>query len=254
VSSSTFEYTPKENDRFSLVVSVSKNSTLSPYAYFLLKFDAKNERISVCRLFSQTVLSQNTSPHIILDDCYQKGGIFSALKALNSYFDSDFSAYISFTNDSLTSFFELFEPTILDVPQNLYETDKKSDIYIKIDKGRQALSPMLLTDYISCTVWQRGAEQILYQSADAISEFIKQHKDGLSLNSDTRAEEFILSHTDTNISVADIEKRREMMSYLLSKSRDCVFTLSLSGEFKNEKTEFHLNTDSKGKIFSHYAK
>ena len=253
-SSSAFEYIPKKDDRFSLLVTLRKEEKSSPYAYFLLDFNAANERISVCRLFPQTVLSRDGEKRILLNECFDKSKAAGALGALNSYFDCEITRYINFTNDTLISFFDLFEPTVLDVPQNLSQYDKKNDIYIKIDKGRQALSSVLLVDYIACTLWQKGNEQILYEGANAIGSFIRQHHQKLSLALDSEAENYILANTDTNISVTDIEKKRECVKYLLFESKDNIFPLALDGNFKNEKTEFHLNSDSYNKIFSHFAK
>ena len=208
------------------------------------------KRVSVTRFFSQTVLSEYDSPHIILKECFDSGGGSACVKALNDRFSLNIEKYISFTNSSLLGFFDLFEPVVLNVPQNLLQVDRQKDIYIKIDKGRQTLSGVLLLDYIACTVWEEGNSQILYQSANAVTEFIRQNHEALSLNTD--AEKYILSNTKTNLSVTDIENRRELISYLLSEDTGGIVTLAVDGEFKNEKTEFHLDEQSIADISARY--
>lgn len=248
-ASSSYSYSPDKNDNFNIIMSLSKDKFSSPYAYFLLGFNANREQISVCRIFKQTVLSKENEERIILDECYKKGGMPCVSDAINSYFDSNFTRYISFTNDSITDFFDLFEPTIITVTENLNEIDRKNDIYIKIDKGRGALSSVLLLDFLRCTSFKGGDSDTLYKTADAIKEFITQHRESLLSNGN-----FLLSNCDTDISALDIEKKRDTINFLLNQNKDNAFTLWLDGYFANDKTEYHLSADSYNKIFSNYSK
>ena len=235
-------------------MSVSKDKGTSPYAYFLLGFNCGREQISVCRLFSQTVLSKQNEERIILDECYKKGGMSYVTNAVNDYFDADFTRYVSFTNDSITAFFDLFEPTVITVTEDLNEIDRKNDIYIKIDKGRSALSSILLLDFLRCTSFKGGDSDTLYKTADALKEFIIQHRENLFTEENSPAQSLLLSSTNTNISVLDIEKKRECINHLLNQNKDNAFTLWLDGYFLNERTEYHLSADSYNKIFSNYSK
>jgi len=252
-NSGILPFSPTENDKFTLLCTLAQDESTSPYAYFLLGFDGVQKQISVTRLFPQTVLSENRTPRIILKETFDKDGAGGAATALNQRFSINISKYICFTNDSLLGFFDLFNSVVLNVPQNLSQVDKQKDIYIKIDKGRQSLSGVLLIDYIACTVWQEGNSQVLYQSANAVTEFIRQNHEALSLALDTKAEDYILSSTKTNLSVTDIENRRELISYLLFESGDGVVTLAVDGEFKNGNTEFHLDEQSVSNILSNYG-
>lgn len=245
---SSYSYTPNKVDNFNVIISLSKDKSTSPYAYFLLGFNTGREQISICRLFPQTVLSEQNKKRIILDECYNSGGMPYVTDAINSYFDTDFTRYISFTNESITAFFDLFEPTVITVTEDLNEIDRKNDIYIKIDKGRGALSSVLLLDFLRCTSFKGGDSDTLYKTADAIKEFITQHRESLLSNGN-----FLLSNCDTDISALDIEKKRDTINFLLNQ-KDNAFTLWLDGYFANEKTEYHLSADSYNKIFSNYSK
>lgn len=253
-SSGVLPFSPTDEDRFSLLCTLSKEKKSSPYAYFMLGFNGKEKQVSVCRLFKETVLSGTGKPKILLNESFDRGGAKGAAQALNDYFSTGISRYINFTNDSLLSFFDLFDPVVMDVPQSLSQIDRKNDIYIKIDKGRQSMSGILLLDFIACTVWEKGNAQTLYQSADAITEFLRQNHEALSLTLSSEAENYLLSSCDTNISVTDIENRRALISYLLFESGEGIVTLSLDGEFKNEETEFHLDQKSFDLIKGHYTK
>ena len=253
-SSGSLEFSPKDTDRFTILCTLSQNDKSSPYAYFLIGFNGPMGQISVTRLFSETVLSQDGAQNkVILGEAFDKNGAKGAVTALNSAFALNISKFISFTNATLVEFAELFDPITINVPQNLSQVDRKRDIFIKIDKGRQALGGALLVDYIACTAWDLGSGQTLKESAEALTAFIGQNHEALSLALDTRAEEFILSKTSTNISVTDIENRRELVKFLLFEGGDGVITLAVQGEYRNSDTEFHLSEQSRKSLRSRYG-
>ncbi len=253
-NSGNLEFSPKDSDRFTLLCTLSQNEGSSPYAYFLLGFNGPLSQISVTRLFSETVLSEDGAQNkIILGESFDKSGAKGAAEALNRHLGLSVSRFISFTNSTLMEFAELFDPITINVPQDLSQVDRKKDIYIKIDKGRQQLGGALLVDYIACTAWNFGSSQTLSESAEALTAFLRQNHEALSLALDTRAEDFILSKTKTNISVTDIESRRELVKYLLFESGDGVITLAAQGEYKNDNTEFHLTEQSRKSLRSRYG-
>ncbi len=248
------EFSPKDTDRFNLLCTLSQNDKSSPYAYFLIGFNGPLGQISVTRLFSETVLSEDSADKkVILGESFDRGGAKAAVSELNRTLGLDVSRFISFTNTSLMEFAELFDPITINVPQDLSQVDRKKDIFIKIDKGRQSFSGALLVDYIACTAWEFGSSQTLKESAEALTAFLRQNHEALSLALDSRAEDFILSKTDTDISVADIEKRRELVKFLLFESGDGVITLAAGGEYKNENTEFHLSAQTRASLRSRYG-
>lgn len=253
-SPAALEFSPDDDDRFTLLCTLSQNEDSSPYAYFLLGFNGPLGQISVTRLFAETVLTEDSAENkIILGESFDRGGALGAVEALKRYLALDVNRYISFTNSTLLEFTELFDPITLNVPQDLSQVDRKKDIFIKIDKGRQTLGGALLVDYIACTAWEFGSSQTLKESAEAITAFLRQNHEALSLALDTRAEDFILSKTKTNISVTDIERRRELVKYLLFESGDGVITLAADGEYKNSNTEFHLSPQSRKSLRSRYG-
>ncbi|MBQ8337701.1 MAG: hypothetical protein IJY33_00990 [Oscillospiraceae bacterium] len=250
----TLEFSPEDSDRFTLLCTLSQNDNSSPYAYFLLGFNGPMGQISVTRLFRETVLTEDGAGNkVILGESFDKNGASGAAESLNAHLALDINRYIGFTNSTLLEFTELFDPITLNVPQDLSQVDRKKDIFIKIDKGRQALSGALLIDYIACTAWQHGSSQTLKESAEAVTEFLRQNHEALSLALDERAEKYILSKTKTNISVTDIENRRELVRYLLFESGDGVITLAVDGEYRNGNTEFHLTEQSRKSLRSRYG-
>ncbi|MBQ7800204.1 MAG: hypothetical protein IJ370_06900 [Oscillospiraceae bacterium] len=250
----SLEFTPQDSDRFTLLCTLSQNGSSSPYAYFLLGFNGPLGQISVTRLFSETVLTEDGAGNkVILGESFDKNGAKGAAGELNRCLGLEVSRYISFTNSSLIEFAELFDPVTLNVPQDLSQVDRKKDIFIKIDKGRQQFGGALFADYIACTAWKFGASQTLKESAEAVTAFLRQNHEALSLALDERAEEFILSKTKTNISVTDVERRRELVKFLLFESGDGVITLAVDGEYKNANTEFHLSEQSRKSLRSRYG-
>ena len=253
-SAGSIEFSPKDSDKFTILCTLSQNDNSSPYAYFLIGFNGPMGQISVTRLFSETVLSEDGAQNkIILGEVFDKSGARGAVSELNRLLALNVGRYISFTNSTLAEFAELFNPITINVPQNLSQVDRKRDIFIKIDKGRQALGGALLVDYIACTAWNFGSSQTLKESAEALTAFLRQNHKALSLALDTRAEEFILSKTNTNISVTDIERRRELVKFLLFESGDGVITLAAQGEYRNSNTEFHLSAQSRKSLRSRYG-
>ncbi|MBQ5816163.1 MAG: hypothetical protein IIW33_01750 [Oscillospiraceae bacterium] len=253
-SAGGIEFSPKDSDKFTILCTLSQNDNSSPYAYFLIGFNGPMGQISVTRLFSETVLSEDGAQNkIILGEVFDKSGTRRAASELNRLLALNVGRYISFTNSTLAEFAELFNPITINVPQNLSQVDRKRDIFIKIDKGRQALGGALLVDYIACTAWNFGSSQTLKESAEALTAFLRQNHKALSLALDERAEEFILSKTNTNISVTDIERRRELVKFLLFESGDGVITLAAQGEYRNSETEFHLSAQSRKSLRSRYG-
>lgn len=253
-SSGDLAFSPKDTDRFTILCTLSQNEKSSPYAYFLLGFNGPMGQISVTRLFSETVLTEDGAGNkVILGESFDKNGARGAVDELNRRLGLEVSRYISFTNSSLREFAELFDPVTITVPQELSQVDRKKDIFIKIDKGRQSLGGALFVDYIACTAWNFGSSQTLKESAEAVTAFLRQNHEALSLALDERAEEFILSKTKTNISVTDVERRRELVKFLLFESGDGVITLAVSGEYKNANTEFHLSEQSRASLRSRYG-
>ncbi len=246
-------FEPSESDKFNLLVTVAKNTTDTPYAYFILGFKGRERQITVTRLFPQTLLSHAGQQKVILKECFEKGGAGGAARALSEFFSINISKYICFTNNSFISFCELFEPTIIDVPEDLSQTDRARDLYIKIDRGRQIMSGMLMLDYIAYSHWDGGDSEALFEGARLICEFMRQNRSALALSEGGNAEKFILGSVQTNLSVTDIEDRRELLSYLLKGSSDALDCLEIDGEFGVQDTEFTLSGASVIKISARYS-
>jgi len=240
------EFTPTEQDKFTLLVTLKQNTLSIPHAYFLLAFNGEERSVYVTRLFGNTVVSDEGEKRQLISDKY-KEGMQSAVNALNSYFNISVSKYIEFTNGSLSEFFSLFDNVVFSSPEAINETDSKRDIYIKIDEGKQIFSGITLVDYISATTFSGGEKQTLYETARALGEFLKQNHAALSLK-EKEAEEYILKYTDNNLSVVDIEKRRELLEYLLFKSGDGVNIIAAEGEYVDLKTAFVVSEKSRKEI------
>lgn len=246
-------FEPSGSDKFNLLVSIARSQGDAPYAYFILGFKGRERQITVTRLFPETLLSNESQERIILKECFEKGGAGSAAKALGKFFSINLSKYICFTNDSFISFCEQFEPAIIDVPENLSQTDRARDLYIKIDRGRQIMGGMLMLDYIAYSRWDGGDSEALFEGARLICEFIRQNHSTLALSEGGNAEKFILGSTQTNLSVTDIEARRELLSYLLKDSPISPDCLEIGGEFGAQDTEFILSGASVIKISARYS-
>lgn len=236
-----------ENDKFNLLITISGQEN-SPHTYLLLGFNGQQEQISVCRLFPQTLLSQEGEKKVILKECFDAAGAGGAAKAISSFFSIDVSKYISFTNSQLLSFFELFDPISISVSENLSQVDRKNDIYIKIDKGRQIMGGILILDYLAYTKWECGESGALYEGARIVSEFMRQNAQALSLSSGSAAENFLLGNTRTNISITDIEKRRELISFLFKENSDSIYPIGINGNFAAQNTEYIPSISSTVKI------
>ena len=235
---------PTQNDKFTVLITLSKDNTALPYAYFLLGMIAQDKSVTVTRLFNYTATSPPNEEIKILWEEHNKDGIEGAISALNSLFNISISRYIEFTNDSIQGFFALFNEVVFDIPENLSQIDRENEIYIKIDKGRQLLSSVALLDLLSYSNWQDGDNAALSQGAKMISEFLKQNKQALSLKGSSVAEDYILQKTKTNISILDIEKRRELVSYLLLECENSISYLAAEGQGYMQNTVFYLTQES----------
>ncbi len=251
-SEKTREFIPSEQDKFTLLISLSQNEQKSPYAYFLLGFNGMKNCVSVTRFFENTLLSNEGEPSVILGEVYSLGGIEAARDNINSYFSLNIEKYIEFTNSSLASFLELFNNIIFEAPEPINQTDSERDIYIKIDGGRQIFSSVTLIDYLAATAFSGGENQTLYETARAFSEFIRQNHAALSLK-EKDAEEYILKNTKNNLSVMDIEKRRDLVSFLLFDSGEGVCILSAEGQSVDLKTAFRIDENCRRKISERYS-
>lgn len=240
-------YTPTAEDKFTLLLTLTKAHDTPPYAYFLLNFDGMQQRLNILRLPAQTVLSQNGESKVILSEQYKKGASPLAARAVSKYFGGEVSRYITVDNSNLHSLFSLFDPTEIEISQNLYEIDRKNEIYIKIDRGRQLLSAFGMVDLIAATSWEGGQKQALYESARTLAVFLNQNGDEIFKSSSCKLEKFVLNHTTNNFSVMDFEKRRELVCYILS-SKTAAQSVTIDGENKSADTEFHLTKESFEKI------
>ncbi len=246
-------FEPSENDKFNLLVTISKSTVDSPYAYFILGFNGCERQITVTRLFPESLLSHAGAPKVILKECFESGGAAAATRAMSNFFSIDISKYICFSDDSFLSFCSLFDDIVISVPEDLSQTDHANDIYIKIDKGNQIMGGMLMLDYIAYLKWDGGESEALWEGARVICEFLRQNHSALALSPASFPEQFILGSTQTNLSVTDIEERRELLSYLLKDNGDAPYCLETHGEFKAEDTEFILSGASVIKILARYS-
>lgn len=251
-ASSQKEFIPTQRDKFTILITLKKEEGLPPYAYFLLGMNGIDKSVTVTRLFKETALTPRGENTKILWEEHQKNGIDGAVNSINSLFNISISRYIEFTNTSLQGFFSLFDEVVFDIPENLSQIDRENDIYIKIDKGRQLLSSIALIDLISYSNWQGGKDEALEQSAKMISEFIKQNREALSMKDTTLAEDYILQKTKTNISVLDIEKNRDLVSFLLLDCEDSISFLAAKGETLVNGTAFYLSQNSIKEISERY--
>lgn len=245
--SSNYSLTPTESDKFSILVLVSKSQDEPPYCYFLASFDAFKNKISLLRLSSKTLISKEGQDKIILNELFKNKSKNEALKIINECLDTRLSRYISFDNDSFLNFVSLFESTYMNVKSPLSEVDRKNDIYIKIDAGRTLFSALTMLDFLNCNTFSGGESEKLSESARLIFEFISQHKNEL-LNENSSAMEFILDKTQTNLSIKDIENRREMLKHLFESDEQNVFFISPEGEMRLSDTEFALTQSFREKL------
>lgn len=223
-------------------MTISKQGADYPHTVFLINLDAFEGKVQVLRLPEVCLLSSNGENKIILRECFQKSGEAAAAKAVSQYFNVTVSRYISFTDLSFISFIDLFEPTALDITEDLSEVDRKNDIYIKIDKGRRLLGGSLMLDIFAYTKWKGGDVEKFFESANALCAFITQN--GSELLS---AREYILANAKTNLSALDFESRREPISYVLSLP-DAAQGVKINGEYALENTQFALTTATRTKI------
>ena len=171
----------------------------------------------------------------------QKGGEYAA-RAISEHFGINVLRYISFSRQEFISFIDSFEPIAIDIPENMSQTDRKNDIYIKIDQGRRLIGGSLMLDIFAYTKWKGKAPEGLYQSALTLATFLSQN--GSKLMS---AESFILSSAKTNLSALDFEQKRELLNYHFSRENP-VESVRIYGEFQLENTQFVLTSASKTKI------
>ena len=178
-----------------------------------------------------------------MSEQFKKGASPLAARALSKYFDCDITRYIAIDNDNLHALFSLFDPTEIELSQSLSQIDRQNEIYIKLDKGRQLLSASSMIDLIAATNWQGGQTQALFESANALAAFLSQNGGEIFKNNECRLERFILNHTANNFSVMDFEKRRELISYILS-SKNAAKSHVIYGQNKNADTEFVISEES----------
>lgn len=238
-----FEYIPTEEDKFTVLLSITAKPDASPYAYFLLNFDGVQRRLNILRLPKQTLLSKEGESKIILSEQFEKGASPLAARAISRYFGCEVSRYIAVDNSNLHSLFSLFNPTEIELSQNLSQIEPDRDIYIKLDKGRQLVSASGMLDLIATTAWQGGQAQTLFESANALAAFLNQNSGEIFKSSSCKLENFVLNHTANNFSVMDFEKRRELISYILS-TQNSARAVTVHGENANADTEFLIDSVS----------
>lgn len=236
-------YTPRADDRFTVFVTFSSEPIKSPYAYFLLHFSAPSGEIQIIPLPKNLRMSQEGETRKILCEQFENSGVVAVKKALSGYFDADISAAIVFDNYALRSFLNVFDPVKIDIPQNLSQIDRERDIYIKFEKGVNLLSPIGVSDYLCCTAFDGGEIQALYEGARLICEFLIQNGGQFFKNG---GESHILNSCDTDISVTQIEHRREALEFLFLNAK--ISAAKISGESKNMGTEFVLNEHCRSEI------
>lgn len=213
-----------------------------PHTVFLINLNAIEGKVRVLRLPDVCVLSKSDENKVILKECFQKSGQSAAAKAISHFFGITVSRYISFTDQNFISLIDLFEPTAIDISEDMSEVDRKNDIYIKIDKGRQLVGGALMLDVFAYTKWKSGRCDALCQSSSVFSAFLSQNGSNL-----LSAQDFILANSQTNLSALDFESRRELISYLFSLP-DAFESIKVYGEYQLENTQFTLFGTTKTKI------
>lgn len=251
-SFSQTEFSPDEDDRFSVMVTISQKEGQNPYAYFLLGFDAFKYSLTVTRLSTKTALSQQGQPTVILNEVYTNSKIDGVLNEINRFFSLKINRYIEFTNESFMGFLELFDSVVIDSPQKLSEINRQKDIYIKIDKGKQILSSVGFIDYLSTSAFKNGEKEVVYEGSKAVYEFFKQNH-RIIIENLNKAEEYILQNTKNNLSITDIENRRDIIVYLLKDSGESVSFLYPEGSMQTHNTVFYLTDKSIKNITERYS-
>ena len=224
------------------MVTISKNEADAPHSFFLISLNAIEGKTRVLRLPSVCILSNSGQDKIILKERFEKSGASACAKAISQYFNINVSRYIAFTDQSFISFIDLFNPTESDILEDLNETDRKNDIYIKIDKGRRLLGGFMMLDIFAYTKWEGGACAGLFESSRVLCDFLSQN--GREI---LKAQNFILANARTNLSALDFENHRELISYMFSLP-DANESIKIYGEYQLEETQFVLWSSSKTKI------
>ena len=224
------------------MLTISKDKSDFPHAVFLINLNAFEGKIRVLRLPEVCLLSEGAENKVILKECFQKSGDAAAMKAILRFFNINVSRYISLTDQNFISLIDLFEPTALDILEDISEVDRKNDIYIKIDRGRRLIGGSLMLDIFAYKKWKGGSAAAFYESARALCAFFSQNAENLPL-----AQQFILANAKTNLSALDFESRKELLLYLFSL-KDAAESVKIYGEYQLENTQFALTTASKTKI------
>ncbi len=243
-SEQSVSYQPTQNDKFSLLLTIGLGG--DEHSFFILNFNAKENRVSVARLPSKTRLSKNGEKNIILNEEFENGGGKGACEALSRFFGIPVSKYISLSRTGAQNLISLFEPIVYVVPENLSQTDRQSSLYIKIDSGHQIMDGLLMLDYLSYSSWSGGESQRIYEGARLICEFLEQNRQQLFKEEGGRDESIILGESNCNISVAELYLRRECIRYILSTGS--FESVSLSGSFEMGDSAFVLSQSSNVKI------
>ena len=212
------EFEPSEDDRFTVLVSLLQSSDSVPHSYYLIGFDGEKSTVSVSRLFGNTLLSREGE----------------------------------FTDSTVVPFFDMHKNVVLDCPQEINETDPERDIYIKLDSGRQAFSGVMLKDYLCVGTFLGGDNEALYESSRAVCEFIRQNHEAFSLKQG-QSIDYILEKCRHNLSVYDIEERRELLEFLLYSSGESVCFYACTGESEKMGTAFRLDPKSKEAVQERYS-
>ena len=246
------EFEPSESDKFTILVSLSQSSDRVPYSYFLIGFNGEKNTVSVSRLFGNTILSEKKESSVIASEVYSRGGVDGVLECINRFFGLDIKSYIEFTDSTVVPFFDMHKNIVLDCPQKINEADSDRDVYIALDSGRQAFSGVMLKDYLCVTTFEGGDNEALYESSRAVCEFIRQNHRAFSLK-EGNSVSYILEKCRHNLSVYDIEKRRELIEFLLYSSGESVCFYACTGESEKMNTAFRLDLKSKETVRERYS-
>ena len=241
-SSSNSRFKPKQSDTFTILLTISKDNTNYPHTVFLVNLNAFEGKVRVLRLPEVCVLSNKSQSKIILKECFQKSGEAAAAKAISQFFNINVSRYISFTEQNFISLIDLFEPTTVDISEDLSEINKKEDIYIKIDRGRRIISGTLMMDIFRYRGWKNGLIYSAAESSNTLCAFLSQNSSNIA-----NAQEFIFQNAKTNLSVFDFESQLELIAYVFSLP-DAFESIAIYGEYQLENTQFIFSSTTKTKI------
>ncbi len=236
-------FRPDASYNFTMLISISKDAGDIPLQYMTLTYRGDTSSVILMPYLADSFVDGKT-----LTNHYKNGKEEAVMTALSNATKIKISKYITFSEDTMSEFFDLCGNTTLNVPKKLQHENKETNTLTIIESGTQTFTGDQLYAYI--TFPDFGVSDTQYPckvTAMAMCDFLNQNFRKLAITPFDQYAHFIINFTNTNLEEKDYEQKKQAIAYSFNNSDEICDYYVPYGEITGDG--FKISDDSLNSIY-----